>query len=155
MNHWLAISNKKNWEIIQSKNIWGGPKRNRNSINNVKMGDKITIYVSSIRKKNQIIPASIMGSFEVISNVFEDETPVFLSPKATRLKTEHNSEKFPYRIKLKPIKIFKEPLEFKPLVQKLTFIANKKYWMCSIRGLAIRNISEKDYNFIMNSYNKK
>ena len=53
------------------------------------------------------------------------------------------------RIKLKPIKIFNNPIEFKPLIPKLEFITNKTNWSGHIRGKSMRPITENDYKFIL------
>jgi predicted RNA-binding protein len=58
-------------------------------------------------------------------------------------------EVFPLRIKLKTIEVFDPPVEFKPLIPKLTFIKNKTQWSGHIRGQAMRTIPEEDYEFIM------
>jgi predicted RNA-binding protein len=52
-------------------------------------------------------------------------------------------------VRLKPIKIFKEPVEFKPLIPKLSFITNKTMWTGHIR-VAMREIPEEDYQLILN-----
>jgi len=57
-------------------------------------------------------------------------------------------EVFPYRIRLKPAKIFDTPVEFKPLIPKLSFIKNKTMWTGHIRQ-AMRIIPEEDYKLIM------
>jgi predicted RNA-binding protein len=57
-------------------------------------------------------------------------------------------EVFPYRVKLKPVKIFDEPLDFKTLIPKLEFITNKKQWTGHLRT-AMRTIPEEDYEYIM------
>jgi len=90
----------------------------------------------------EVIPSAITGIYEVSSDVYEDKSPIFVTPKAL------GSEVFPLRIKVKPVKIIKEPIPFKPLVPKMTFIKNKTMWSGSIRT-AMRIIPEEDYLTIL------
>jgi predicted RNA-binding protein len=60
-----------------------------------------------------------------------------------------SSETFPWRVKIKPIKIFDKPIEFKPLISKLKFITNKKKWTGHIHGRAMREIHEEDFKLII------
>jgi hypothetical protein len=53
-------------------------------------------------------------------------------------------EVFPFRMKVRPIATFLEPLEFKPLIPDLKFITNKTMWSGHLR-IAMREIPEEDY----------
>lgn len=149
MTYWFASSNRTNWEIIRKKNIWGIPKRNKSIIERVKPGDTILIYVAQQKKEategkgETILPSAVAGAFEVVSEGYEDATPLFVTPERM------GDEVFPYRMKLKPIKIFREPVEFKPLIPKLSFITNKTMWTGHIR-VAMREIPEEDYQLFLN-----
>lgn len=59
------------------------------------------------------------------------------------------NESFPLRIRLKPVKIFDKPVEFKFLIPKLKFITNKKKWSGHLMGKAMREIPEEDYRLIV------
>ena len=143
MKYWLCITTEENWKVIKEKNIWGVSQRHKNTIAKVKPGDKCLIYVMSTRKNKEVIPPKIVGAYEVISEVFEDRSRIFKSPPG-------KSEIYPYRIKLKPIKIFEKPLDFKSLIPELKFIKNKKRWTGHIQGKAMRGIPKEDYESIMN-----
>ena len=143
MKYWLCITTEENWKVIKEKNIWGVSQRHKNTIAKVKPGDKCLIYVMSTRKNKEVIPPKIVGAYEVISEVFEDRSMIFKSPPG-------KSEIYPYRIKLKPIKIFEKPLDFKSLIPELKFIKNKKRWTGHIQGKAMREIPKEDYESIMN-----
>ncbi|MDI6720716.1 MAG: EVE domain-containing protein, partial [Methanomicrobiales archaeon] len=41
----IASSNRDNWKILDVKQIWGVPKRNKNLMHRVKPGDTILVYV--------------------------------------------------------------------------------------------------------------
>lgn len=149
MKRWLAISNRDNAAVVIKKNIWGIPKRSINQINGSKSGDTLLIYVGQkIIDKDTTLPPAIAGCFEIISKVYEDQSKIFISPPKL------GNEIFPFRIKLKPIKIFDTPIEFKPLIPKLQFITNKTHWSGHIRGQAMRIIPEEDYQLIMNAAKK-
>jgi len=79
--------------------------------------------------------------FEVISEPYYDESELFYPVK-------DREERFPYRVKLKPILLPKEPIDFTPLVPKLSFIKNnKERWSAYFRR-AIFKISEEDFKII-------
>jgi len=143
MARWLAISNRENSDISIRKNVWGVPRRYTNVIQRVKPGDTICMYVGQKLVDKEILPPAITSVFEVVSPVYEESSKVFTSPKKL------GNEIFPLRIKLKPLTIFKEPVEFKPLIPRLKFITNKKMWSGHIRGQAMREIPEEDYQLII------
>ena len=97
----------------------------------------------SAKKGDELIPPRIMGAYEVTSEVFVDRSRIFKPPAMDR------NEAFPLRVKLKPIKIFEKPVDFKLLIPKLKFIINKQKWTGHIRGKAMREIPEEDYNLIL------
>jgi predicted RNA-binding protein len=75
---------------------------------------------------------------------------MFIKTPQKSLKTHRvKNEVFPLRIKLKPIKIFDKPVDFKSLIPKLKFIKNKQKWTGHIQGKAMREIPEEDYNLIL------
>jgi len=139
MKYWLCITNHDNWKVIKEKNIWGVPKRHKNTIAKVKPGDKLIIYVKQERKDKQIFEPKLMGIFEVASEVYNDSTKIFKSPP-------HLNETYALRVKIKPIKLGE--LEFKPLIPKLKFITNKRKWSGHLMGKAMREIPEEDYKLI-------
>ncbi len=88
-------------------------------------------------------PPYIRGIYEVISEVYKDNSKIFKpTPK-------NPNEKFPYRVKLKEIKIFEPPINFKDLIPNLKFITNKKKWSGHLMGKAMRVIPEEDYRLIL------
>jgi len=147
MKFWLCITTEENWNVIKQKNVWGVQEKHRNTIAKVKPGDKCLIYVMSTKKDDELIPPRIMAAYEVISEVFVDRSRIF-KPPANR------NETFPLRIKLKPIKIFEKPVDFKSLIPELKFITNKKKWTGHIQGKAMREIPEEDYDLILRNAEK-
>jgi predicted RNA-binding protein len=143
MTRWLAISNRENSDVVIKKHIWGVPRRSINAINRVQLGDTILIYVGQKIVDKEVLPPAITGSFEVTSKMHENSSRIFISP------AKLGDELFPLRIKLRPVKIFDPPVEFKPLIPDMKFITNKKMWSGHIRGQAMREIPEEDYQRIM------
>jgi len=143
MKYWLCITTEDNWKVIKAKNIWGVPERHKNTIAKVRKGDKLLIYVKQEREKDVIKEPRIVAIYEVVSDVFKDSTRIFKTPKGM------GNETFPLRVKIKPIKIFKKPVEFKPLIPKLKFITNKKKWSGHLMGKAMREIPEDDFELIV------
>lgn len=144
VQRWLCISTRANDEVTRKKLVWGVANRYQNTIARAKKGDTLLMYTMQEIVDREIIPSAVTGIYEVTSDVYEDESPIFVTPKAL------GSEVFPLRIKVKSVKIFKEPIPFKPLVPKMTFIKNKTMWSGSIRT-AMRVIPEEDYKLIVNS----
>ncbi|WP_048150229.1 EVE domain-containing protein [Methanolacinia paynteri] len=143
MTIWIASTNRDNWEVIKKKNTWGVPKRNKNSIERSSPGDRIVIFVRQENAGDTILPSAITATYEITSKPFEDHSEIFIRPP-----TMPSEEVFPYRVKLKAVKIFDDPLDFKSLIPKLEFITNKKQWTGHLRT-AMRTIPEEDYEYIM------
>lgn len=142
MARWIASFNRENWAVVKNKNIWGVPKRNQKVIARVKPGDTIVFFVSQKRTGDSMLPSAITGIYEVISEPYEDHSHIFVTPQRMV------SEEFPYRVKIRPLIVLEEPLEFKPLILDLEFIKNKIMWSGHLRA-AMREIPEEDYQFIL------
>ena len=101
------------------------------------------IYVKQEKVGDETKPSRMVAVYEAISEVFKDSKRVFKSTPGM------GNEVFSLRIKLKPIKIFDKPIEFKPLIPKLKFITNKRKWSGHLMGKAMREIPEEDYKLII------
>ncbi|MDX8551966.1 EVE domain-containing protein [Methanospirillum sp. J.3.6.1-F.2.7.3] len=141
MTIWIASGNRENWEVARKHNIWGVPKRSRGFHSRVKKGDTILIYARSETHGRETLPSVIFGEYKV-TELFEDTTPLFTAPP------QMGNEVFPFRFRLKPVKIFKEPVEIKPLIPELGFITNKTMWSEHFRQ-AMSEIPEEDYRKIV------
>ncbi len=145
MAYWLCITTEENWKIVKEKNVWGVPERHRNTIAKVKHGDKLLIYLKQEKIGDEIKEPRIVATYEVVSELFKDSTKIFKTPKGM------GNETFPWRVKIKLVKIFKKPVEFKPLIPKLKFITNKRKWSGHSMGKAMREVPEEDYKLIMSA----
>ena len=142
MTYWIASSNRANAKILEQKHIWGVPKRNKNLMHRVKAGDTILVYTRQEKEDDTIHPPAITGAYEIVADPFEDHTRIFTTPP------HMGDEVFPYRMKVRPVAVFAEPLEFKPLILDLAFITNKKMWSGHLRQ-AMREIPAEDYHLIL------
>ena len=141
MAYWIASGNRENWEIVETHNIWGVPKRSKSLHFRVKPGDTILMYVRSEVHGKELLPSAIMGEYKV-TELFEDQTSLFIAPP------QMGDEVFPYRFRLHPFQIFKNPVELKPLIPNLGFVTNKIMWSGHFRQ-AMREIPEEDYKKIV------
>jgi predicted RNA-binding protein len=143
VNYWLCITNEDNWKVAKERKIWGITKRalgrNRKLSESVKPGDLLIFYVK---------PKRIAGLFASTSNIFESYERLFSSVGFDA------DETFPYRLKLKPLIIPEKPIEFTPIVPKMTFIKKKKMWQSSIYGRAMIKIPKNDYKIIREEFKK-
>ncbi|MGC8932747.1 MAG: EVE domain-containing protein [Candidatus Methanodesulfokora sp.] len=143
MTCWLCITTEENWNIIKERNIWGVPERHKNTISKVKPGDYLLIYVKQKVTEKEVREPRIVALYEAESEVFRDSSRIFKAPPGM------GNETFPLRIKLRPVKIFEKPVEFKKLIPDLKFVRNKKKWTGHLMGKAMREIPEEDFRLIM------
>lgn len=145
MAYWVASGNRTNWEVVKKHNIWGVPKRSQALHGRVKIGDTILIYTRAEIHGKEIYPSSIRGEF-IVTETFIDNSQIFTPTP------QMGNESFPYRFRLKPVKIYKNPVELKPLISELIFITNKKMWSGHLRR-PMRLIPEEDYKSIIKAGN--
>lgn len=142
MNYWLCITNEANWHVVKDTNIWGVAKRHKNTISKVNEGDTFLIYLKQEKIGDVIKESRIAGIFEAVSTVYTDDKKIFQVPIGM------GNETFPLRINVKQVQIFKNPVEFKPLIPKLKFITNKNKWSGHLMGKAMRTIPKDDFELI-------
>jgi predicted RNA-binding protein len=142
MSYWIYVTNSDNWAVTKKTNILAASARYKNALSKVKKGDKCLVYVKSEIIAREKIEPKIVAQYEIASTVFEDNKKIFVAPPLLPHET------FDFRIRLKPLGVFSTPVEFKPLIQRLSFISNKKHWTGSIRGSAIVKIPKSDYDLI-------
>ncbi|MDI6903081.1 MAG: EVE domain-containing protein [Methanocellales archaeon] len=141
--YWLCILNRKNWEVVKKENVWGVSERHKNQLNKAKIGDVFIFYTISELTGRERTESEITGIFEVASKPYKDNKKLFSS-----VGTRHFGEIFPYRIKVKPLEIFENPIAFRPLTKKLSFITNKKRWSLHLLGAAMKAIPKEDYDLL-------
>ncbi len=140
MNYWICILNRENFNIVIQKQIWGVSERYKNYLTKVKVGDRLIFYITK--------ESVFCGYSEVASDAFINEEDIFM-PIKTDIK-----QKFPFRIKIKPVILFEQMTPIKPLILKLDFITHKKRFQVHFMGKAMIPIAEKDISTII-SCNKR
>ena len=145
MSYWIYVTNSDNWAITKKTNILGASARNKNALSRVKRGDKCLVYMKGEFIAGNWIEPKIVAEYEIASTVFEDSKKMFVAPPNAPHET------FQLRLRLEPISVFEPPIEFKPLIQRLSFLPNKTIWTGPIRGRAMVHIPASDYNFIVSS----
>jgi predicted RNA-binding protein len=143
MSYWIYVTNSDNWAVTKKTNILGASARYKNALSRVKKGDKCLIYVKSEKTQAVTTNSRIVGVYEVVSDVFRDSQRIFQSPRYTP------EENYEYRVELKPLSILDAPVEFTPLVAKLSFIKNKAAWALSLKGRAVIEIPKADYDLVL------
>ena len=97
--YWFCIITPENYEIVKNKLIWGVSDRHSNKLKQLKIGDKLVMYVIGEKK--------IKGIYEVVSDPYVDETEIF------------HGKIYPKRVKLKAVKITEKGISILELVPKL------------------------------------
>ena len=133
VNYWLCVTNQDNWNVVKMHKIWGVPeRRGRRQIEGVKPGDYLVFYVT---------PKRVGGIFRVVSEPFESREKVFSWADFGR------EEVFPFRVRLEPNIVAKEPVSFDKVVGKLSFTKGRRRWSVMLRRAMFR-ISERDFGVI-------
>ncbi len=138
MNYWIFVSvpftdfNRGNMHELLKKTEaslkWTIGKRTHNR-SKLSKGDAILFYQG--RDESQ----KIFGSAEL----------------ASQLQQINESENY---VEIRYFVVWDKPVKIKPLINKLSFIKNKKHWGLYLHG-GIVKISEKDHNLILNEAERR
>jgi predicted RNA-binding protein len=142
MTYWIYVTNSDNWAVTKNTNILGASSKHKKMLSRVQKGDKCLVYVKGQEIAGERIDPKIVAQYEIASVVFEDRKKMFVAPP----NAPH--EVYKLRLRLEPEKVFESPIEFKPLIQRLSFLPNKTIWTGPLRGRAMIQIPEKDYDLI-------
>jgi len=127
--YWLCILAPENYEIVKEKLIWAVKDRHKNVIAQVKLGDKLVMYVIGEKK--------IKGIYEVVSEPYREETEIFTGGI------------FPNRVRIRPLKLSDEGIDIKELVPELKlFKRTDAKWAGVLRGRAMIELDKEDYGKI-------
>lgn len=142
VNYWLCVVDEDNWPIVKEKGIWGvsskcARKLKKLLFSKVKRNDVMVFYVK---------PRKVIGGiYKATSGIYKDTTRIF---------NNGNGEVYPYRIRLKPLLVPDEPVDFRKLVPKLKFIRNKHNWGMYLKT-SIRLLGDKDFRTIYQEVSAK
>ncbi len=146
MTAWLCILNRANFEVVKRTNVWGVSERHKNQPTKSKIGDKCVFYMLPERSLGERT-ASIGGVFEIISAPYFDDSLLFGPHRDPE-------ERFPFRVRIKPIEIYQPELPFAGLVSLFKFITNKQNYGGHLLGKAMRQIPEEDLELIIKKGHK-
>lgn len=141
MTAWLCILNRANFEVVKKAHIWGVSERHKNQLAKSKIGDICAFYIFPDRSIGERT-SSIGGVLEIVSDSYFDNSELFGPHRDPE-------ERFPYRVRIKPIKIYQPELPFADLVPLLKFITNKPNYGSHLLGKAMRQIPDEDLDLII------
>lgn len=129
-DYYMIVTNEIDyeWDIDNQFKCAGFPDRNRNSVMQMKPGDKIVYYVTKISK--------FMAVVEVTGDYYYSEEPIWDDPY----------DLWPHRIKTKPIGYFDDienGIFIKDIWDDLEFIKNKTKWGSQVQG-SFKKLSNHD-----------
>jgi predicted RNA-binding protein len=148
MSYWIYVTNSDNWAVTKKTNILGASAKYKNTLSRVKKGDKCLVYVKGENHAGEWVTPKIVAEYEIASTVFEDSKTLFVAPPYAARET------FELRLRLESLEVFEPPIEFKPLIKRLSFLPNKTHWAGPIRGRAMVQIPQSDYDCIISDANK-
>ena len=140
-NYYMIVTNEIDyeWDVDNQFVCAGFPERNKKSLRQMEIGDKIIYYVTKQSK--------FMAAVEVIGEYFYSEKQIWDDPY----------DLWPHRIHTKPIvyiEDFQDGVFIKDIWDDLEFIKNKVKWGSQVQG-SFRRLSEQDYMHICNYINKQ
>lgn len=142
--YWIVVIGEDEWEVIRKKNVYGVPEtsRTRSPRKLIKPGDIIIFYVKV--KGSRYLGGKFVGAFKVVSNWYRESKPLWPS------EVREGKVEYPWRIKLKPIKL--GIADFKELISKLVFVEKKEkahiYFAGTLANFG-RPIPERDARIII------
>ncbi|MBQ3546744.1 MAG: hypothetical protein IJA34_17435 [Lachnospiraceae bacterium] len=133
-NYYMNFTNEIDyeWDSDNQFSCAGFPERNKKSLQQMEISDKIIYCVTKQSK--------FMAAVEVVGEYFYSEKPIW----------DDLYELWPHRIHTKPITYiddFAEGVYIKDIWDGLEFIKNKVKWESQVQG-SFRCLSEHDYNVI-------
>jgi len=127
--YWLCIIDKDNYKIVVQERVWGLNEHYKTAIDKFRKGDMLAFYVKG-RK--------LGGIFQIDSAFFENRAELF------------SGGDFPYRVKLKPVKLPKNGIMDwdDDTIRKLQLFRNKQRWMLHLIGRAFCELSIGDFGYL-------
>jgi len=134
--YWLLIGSEEYWIYLLKEGYWALKKRWKRKSNKIKKGDKAVAYVKYV--------SAIYGILSIVSDPYEERKSIL----------EEDTDLFPIRFKIKPELVLENPKSIKPLINRLSFIKNKKRWY-SYFQTSIRELSKEDFELIYSYLKRK
>ena len=137
-NKYICITNWQNYYKMIETNIWGVKKSSISQLKKLHIGDYLLFYIKYGKWKNEKLDSSIYGIYKVDSDIFYDESEIFL----------YNNEKYPYRVKIKKIFQMDNPKSFRPLIPILQMTKKSLKWGSIFMGKSIIRLETSDFDII-------
>ena len=140
-SYFMIITTEDDYEcdLENEFSFLGFPDRNRKSVKNMKIGDRVIVYVS---KKSVF-----MAAVEISDKYFYSEKRIW----------SDQYDLWPHRIHTKPIRYIdniKKGVYIKEIWDNLSFIKNKHKWGSQVQG-SFRKLSESDFNVILSAIEER
>lgn len=139
---YICVADWESISIIRTAGIWGVSDKALKQMSSVRMGDNILFYIKAGKVNDEKKDSSIFGIFEVSSNLWVKNDNIFVRDGV------QNTNTYPNRIFIKKVSGCETPKEFRPLIQKLSFIKSKTRWGTTFMGRSMFKIGETDYKTI-------
>lgn len=140
-NYYMIITNQIDyeWDIENKFQCAGLPERNRKTVQNLEIGDKIIYYVTKV--------SSFVAVVEVVGRYYYSLEQIWDDPY----------DLWPHRVHTKPL-LFIDDVEkgvyIKDIWDDLDFIVNKQKWGSQVQG-SFKRLSKNDFKVIYEKIKKK
>ena len=67
------MTNEENWNVAQSKRVWGVAEKDRKKLERTKVGESLVFFIKQKRENDEITGPQIRGIFMVASKPFYSE----------------------------------------------------------------------------------
>lgn len=143
---WLCITTNENWNAIKAKEIWAVKESDQKKLDRLTIRDLLVFYVKQRSDNDNIVGPQIKAVFQVDSTPFHDSTKL--------LPDSIPRERFTYRVRIKPVIVAREGVDFKEIVPKIGFIKNKEKWFLYLQT-AMRSIPKRDFDLLLSALESK
>lgn len=135
---YIVVGGPENFERTRALGftLHGLKSTRRKMAASIKPGDRLVFYLTGIKR--------FAGSARVTSEMFEDHTPIWSSPKKP-------GEDYPYRVRIEP-EVILDPdryLDAEPLAARMTYTRKwpREHWTLAFQG-NLHPISHADYELL-------
>lgn len=139
---YICVADWRTISIIEKSEIWGVSDKALKQISSVCVGDNLLFYIKAGKVNDEKKDSSIFGIFEVSSDLWIKNDDTFVKDGV------QNTNYYPNRVSIKKISGCELPINFRPLIQKLSFIKSKERWGSAFMGKSMIKIDEDDYKTI-------
>ena len=137
--HWLLITSRGSWAHLCAREEWAFTDKSRRLTEKIRLGDHGIVYLRNEEKSGSSALGGIVGfsgaPFRLTGGSMFDQL-------------------FPVRLPIRVNYVLKEPVPFRPLVQRIDFMKHKINWGSYLQGHAAIELAEKDYRTMIEAIMK-